>query len=86
MTLNVITASGILDKGVQKWKAEDEAHKTIANFKVDFAKYHKSYLQKRSSDKGIAHNVQQDHQVNQQVQLAKLQSEKINELITLKIE
>jgi len=49
-TLNVIKASGLLHKGVQKWNANTAAYKTVPHFKIDFPIYHEEYLKKREND------------------------------------
>ena len=85
-TLNVINKSGLLHKSVQKWNAEDDAHKTVLHFKTDFAKYHKSYLKKRNNDTGDrnAYSIQElTSRMELMCDQANAQTERINELTTL---
>ena len=43
-TTHVIESSGILNKAVLKWQAQNTTYKTKARFIVDFNKAHKTYL------------------------------------------
>ena len=85
-TLNVIDRSGILHKSIQKWNAETDAYKTIDQFKLDFTKYHESYLKKRDNDTGdrSAYNIQElTNRMELMCAQANAQTERINELTSL---
>ena len=59
-TTHVIESSGILNKAVRKWQATTTAHKTKAQFILDFNEYHKEYLSKfKNTTTPIAHNTQE---------------------------
>ena len=85
-TLNVIDRSGLLHKSIQKWNAETDAYKTVIQFKLDFTKYHESYIKKRDNDSGDrgAYSIQA---LEQRMELmsaqANAQADRINELTTL---
>jgi len=56
--MDIIKASGILNKAVVKWQAQPTAYKTKAQFITDFSMYHKEYREKLAITTPIANNVQ----------------------------
>ena len=59
-TTHVIESAGIFNKAVRKWQATTTAHKTKAQFILDFNEYHKEYLSKfKNTTTPIAHNAQE---------------------------